>query len=529
MLFEEQPPSQHPPYNDAEIVGYIDAEFSLPFLQAPVINDGGFVVSEDDTGRRDARHVAQPLLDSPHSTSLLPGDHPRNRVVPNTEYSTHTPENIAVENDSSMRSMVEADTQQQFLTGLQPADVSCEFLTQADTPSLNSRQEADQILVTSQSAEETLRADFFRRYYTPKGNQVSPVFPELSSIPSSTVTQDATCNETPVAQLEGPLVLPNSHPEMSSGEIALPGQSGVASQSGQYIADVIGQQQSIIKDDVDLVLHPEHGPSMQDFFPLCESRRTQNAVSFNDSAVSGPSGATNILPERFCVEDFLPEQGLGVANSAIRKTKGPNPRLAKLSLEHITKDFHASLEDDFAVLGTGTQLELQGAYQVPAMQPVFRVGMTKTTRKPRAKKEKIVQPLVSSKHCHICARSGHPHNLASCRNLHVNGCRKVVCRKCYNTLGATTSWEKISAPADKWECIHCQGMCPEKAQCVIYAKTNARRRDINLQKKKLAAMKAARKNAPSRSSKSPCARIAQPSGSSPQAPAVPTPWSNRNH
>jgi hypothetical protein len=104
----------------------------------------------------------------------------------------------------------------------------------------------------------------------------------------------------------------------------------------------------------------------------------------------------------------------------------------------------------------------------------------------RVKKEKVASPIQSSKHCHICARSGQASNLAGCKNLTSSGCRKVVCRKCFDALGLG-AWEAVTAPTFAWACVHCTGSCPDKAQCAIYAKTNARRRDVNLRKRGSAA------------------------------------------
>lgn len=524
MPFEDPCPAPHTSGNDAEIVEYIDGEFSLPFFQPPAISYGSLDHIESDVVRGGPRQVDQSFVPSPLSVAFLPEDQPQIPAFHNAEDGANRAGDVTAAHCSSMGATPEGVTDPSLLAPLESAETSSGALSQVGMPEMHSGQGVDHILRTNQVAGDTLRAAYYRSCYTPKA-ALGSVFP-VSSIPSSTVTQDAHCNQATGVQIERSLLLPGAHPDMSTNDAALQGRSTLAPNSGQYIADVIGPPANGSVGDTRHGLHAGYVEGitsscigLQALVPGYGSQRTPTTQSFNDSAISGGQDPSMTQSAAFCVDDFLPEHGLGVAKSGIRKSKGPIPKMTKVALEQMANEFTATLGDDFPVLEEGLNLELQplmNTYRSTQMQPNSKAGAVKTTRKPRAKKEKVVQPLVSSKHCHICARSGHPYNLAGCKNLHVNGCRKVVCRKCYNTLDATRTFEQVTAPADKWECIHCQNMCPEKAQCVIYAKTNARRRDINLQKKKLAASKAIRKPAPGRSSNHPFTAAARPGGPSAQ-------------
>lgn len=524
MPFEDQCPTPLTPGNDAEIIGYIDAEFALPFLQAPAITYGSLDDIRNDAIRGGARQGDQLFVPSPLSEPFLPGDQSQIPAFQNAQHGANRAGDLPAANGSSIQINSETVTNPSLLATLQATESSADFLTEVGLTEMSSGHDVDQVLRANQVAGDSLRAAYFRNCNTPKAAHGS-VFPG-PSIPSSTVTQDAHCNQAAADQKEGSLLLPGAHPKISSSDAELQRQSALAPNSSQHITDGIGPPPVNRAGGTSHVLHSRKleeitSPciGLQDLLPECDSQRTPTSQSFNDSAISGGQTQSKIqsAAAEFCVEDFLPEHGLGVAESGVSKRKGPIPKMTKHALEQIANDFTSALGDDFPVLEEPFGLQpLTGAYRRTQVQATAKAGTVKTTRKPRAKKEKVVQPLVSSKHCHICARSGHPYNLAGCRNLHVNGCRKVVCRKCYNTLGATSTFEQVTAPADRWECIHCQGMCPEKAQCVIYAKTNARRRDINLQKKRLAASKAIRKTTPGRSSSNPCAGPARPSRPSAQ-------------
>lgn len=112
--------------------------------------------------------------------------------------------------------------------------------------------------------------------------------------------------------------------------------------------------------------------------------------------------------------------------------------------------------------------------------PAANKGSTK--RKPRTYAQ-----AVPSQHCHICSRRPtdvSPH--AVCGNLLRGRCRKTVCEKCFHQFG----WDLRAARGPnkaEWLCPHCQGVCPRRAQCYIYDRTSARRREkkINHRKPKI--------------------------------------------
>jgi hypothetical protein len=117
---------------------------------------------------------------------------------------------------------------------------------------------------------------------------------------------------------------------------------------------------------------------------------------------------------------------------------------------------------------------------------------------------KIMQP---SKFCHVCVRSGELVTLAPCANVTTGVCRKAICRKCFEKHGHVEEWHlacdnnsllaaEQAAPAccgpvsstgclpeSAWTCLHCRDLCPDSAQCKIYARTNKRRHLLLKQRK----------------------------------------------
>lgn len=81
-----------------------------------------------------------------------------------------------------------------------------------------------------------------------------------------------------------------------------------------------------------------------------------------------------------------------------------------------------------------------------------------------------------SNYCHICShawRPGTPHVI--CGNLLVGTCRKAICTDCFDKY----KWDLSAArhaPPGSWLCTHCRGVCPERAQCVVYNRFSERRR-----------------------------------------------------
>lgn len=81
-----------------------------------------------------------------------------------------------------------------------------------------------------------------------------------------------------------------------------------------------------------------------------------------------------------------------------------------------------------------------------------------------------VQP---SKFCHICLRRAGRVTLLACVKAIEGSCRKVVCEKCFDTFA--WDWQQAIQPQSNWSCTHCREMCPQRAQCHIYKRTNSRR------------------------------------------------------
>jgi hypothetical protein len=117
---------------------------------------------------------------------------------------------------------------------------------------------------------------------------------------------------------------------------------------------------------------------------------------------------------------------------------------------------------------------------------------------------KIMQP---SKFCHLCVRNAELVTLAPCANVITGVCRKAICRKCFEKHGHASEWDdavknhallatELAAgpakgpisltgclPSTAWTCLHCRDMCPDSAQCKIYARTNRRRHLLLKQRK----------------------------------------------
>lgn len=81
----------------------------------------------------------------------------------------------------------------------------------------------------------------------------------------------------------------------------------------------------------------------------------------------------------------------------------------------------------------------------------------------------------SSKFCHICSRTTRKVNSISCTNFRKGTCRKVVCQKCFLEYG--WNWKAAIERLSEWSCTHCRDICPPRAQCAIYKRTNERRRE----------------------------------------------------
>jgi hypothetical protein len=89
-----------------------------------------------------------------------------------------------------------------------------------------------------------------------------------------------------------------------------------------------------------------------------------------------------------------------------------------------------------------------------------------------------------SQHCHVCSRrptEASPHSV--CGNLTRGKCRKTVCEKCLIQYGLPLDAAR-NAQETGWVCPHCNGKCPERAQCHIYDRTSERRRNKTVNHRK---------------------------------------------
>ncbi|KAA8496582.1 hypothetical protein FVE85_0311 [Porphyridium purpureum] len=87
-----------------------------------------------------------------------------------------------------------------------------------------------------------------------------------------------------------------------------------------------------------------------------------------------------------------------------------------------------------------------------------------------------------SRFCHICQRKQGVVKHIVCCNISQGSCRKVVCELCFED----NDWDFEAALAQRtsWACPHCLGLCPPRAQCKTYERTNDRRRNGTLNSKK---------------------------------------------
>lgn len=109
--------------------------------------------------------------------------------------------------------------------------------------------------------------------------------------------------------------------------------------------------------------------------------------------------------------------------------------------------------------------------------PALTSSLSKT-RKVTRKQKTYPKPVAPSRFCHICSRMprrGQGH--AVCRRMADGLCRKIVCEQCVRDLG--WNFEEISVSPSTWLCPHCAGSCPERSQCHIYNRINARRKSAS--------------------------------------------------
>ena len=117
-----------------------------------------------------------------------------------------------------------------------------------------------------------------------------------------------------------------------------------------------------------------------------------------------------------------------------------------------------------------------------------------------------------SRFCHICSRTSSKVDQIACGNFATGACRKVVCQKCFEEyvyfiylfindvtfifnliitdlsicfflssyffIRQNWDWEAAYNNKRNWICPHCRQVCPSRAQCAIYRRTNERRREL---------------------------------------------------
>lgn len=100
----------------------------------------------------------------------------------------------------------------------------------------------------------------------------------------------------------------------------------------------------------------------------------------------------------------------------------------------------------------------------------------------RKRKKPTFDAAAPSNYCHVCSRtasrSSGPNRMTirmvPCAALREGSCRKVVCDRCFDEYSLGPSFEEASRPGATWLCVHCQGACPERAQCRTYKTVNRR-------------------------------------------------------
>mmetsp|Transcript_3506 Transcript_3506/g.7599 ORF Transcript_3506/g.7599 Transcript_3506/m.7599 type:complete len:852 (-) Transcript_3506:131-2686(-) len=75
-----------------------------------------------------------------------------------------------------------------------------------------------------------------------------------------------------------------------------------------------------------------------------------------------------------------------------------------------------------------------------------------------------------SHYCHVCLRHSKTVRQVACSKLRLGHCRKVVCERCFAQFG--WNWALACDESTAWLCPHCLGICPPRATCNVYKRTN---------------------------------------------------------
>mmetsp|Transcript_15299 Transcript_15299/g.31087 ORF Transcript_15299/g.31087 Transcript_15299/m.31087 type:complete len:494 (-) Transcript_15299:587-2068(-) len=118
--------------------------------------------------------------------------------------------------------------------------------------------------------------------------------------------------------------------------------------------------------------------------------------------------------------------------------------------------------------------------QIPSSpEPARRLSCSRTTQQTKEDPAKAIrfrytENATSSKYCHICGRPAHSVKVLVCQNFAFGICRKVVCQICFGKHD--WEWPSTGENTTDWLCSHCRGVCPERAQCFNYQRTNRKRK-----------------------------------------------------
>jgi hypothetical protein len=167
--------------------------------------------------------------------------------------------------------------------------------------------------------------------------------------------------------------------------------------------------------------------------------------------------------------------------------KGPR-RSVSVHPPRFDQSIFRSIDDDDASVvspPSTANSQLAGLQSSPLSTPtsasVKGKGISKTSRGQRRYSQ--ASP---SKFCHICQKGRKATLHVTCANIQSGTCRKVICVACFTgteSVAAGWEWDAATGLGSKWTCPHCAGKCPSRAQCVIYSRTNERRREGKMKKR----------------------------------------------
>ncbi len=96
----------------------------------------------------------------------------------------------------------------------------------------------------------------------------------------------------------------------------------------------------------------------------------------------------------------------------------------------------------------------------------------------------ITKSKISSRFCHVCGRKTDRIRVAPCGRVKDGLCRKVVCEKCCKKMGIAGETPLGLEPDRNWKCPHCSGTCIPSAQCGTYRRTNFKRHQALIRRRR---------------------------------------------